>query len=716
MRIKSSIPSSLTFCIASIGLSISNTSLAGWIDNMQNINTTFYSAQHAETVPTDQVIVKYKTGVNTTASNNTMSERAKQFSNDIGVVFSHLRNTAHGGQILKLDSAKTPAEMQPIIEKIEQNGDVEYAEPDLIMYPLYTPNDPRYNEQWGFHDQTGGIRAPAAWDTTHGEGVVVAVVDTGYRPHPDLQENLLPGYDMVSNSANAGDGDGRDSDATDMGDYSPQCNIHQSTWHGTHVAGTVAAVTNNSLGVSGTAFKAKVVPVRVLAKCGGYTSDIADGITWAAGGNVSNIPVNQNPAKVINLSLGGESATCPQTYQQAINTARQMGASIVVAAGNDTMDASGFTPVNCTGVIAVANSNRQGGRTSTSNYGSLIDLAAPGDSILSTHNNGQSSPGADSYASMTGTSMSAPHVAGVAALMYALKPDLTPDQVEQYLKESARDFPASCQGCGEGILDATAAIDKVSGGTTPVDPPVTPPSDNELTNNVAKTDLSGRAGESLSYFIDVPAGATNLSFKMSGGNGDADLYVKFNADPTDSSYDCRPFLQGNNETCNISNIQTGRYHVLVKGYSSFSGVSLVASYDMSGTTPTDPPVSPPADNLLYNKQVKTNLSAGSGETLSFLFDVPSGVTNLSFRMSGGTGDADLYVKFNAEPTETNYDCRPYREGNDETCNINNIQVGRYHVLIKGYSAFSGVSLVASYDQAGGSTTPADPGIPWYPIY
>ncbi|MES9859308.1 MAG: S8 family peptidase [Candidatus Thiodiazotropha sp. LLP2] len=708
MRYKSSLAFSITAFMASFGLSVSTNSVAGWIDDYQNNNATIYSAQQAETTSTDQVIVKYKSGANAATSTTTLSERASQFSNSLGISFSHVRSTSHGAQVLKLDAEKTPAEMQEIINKIEQSGDVEYAEPDLIMRPFYTPNDTRYNEQWGYHDQTGGIRAPAAWDTTQGEGVVVAVVDTGYRPHTDLMGNILPGYDMVSNSTNAGDGDGRDADATDMGDVSPQCNIQQSTWHGTHVAGTVAALTNNSIGVSGTAFKAKVVPVRVLAKCGGYTSDIADGIIWAAGGNVSNVPANQNPAKVINLSLGGESSTCPQTYQQAINTARQQGATVVVAAGNETKDVSGFTPANCTGIIAVANSNRQGGRTASSNYGSMIDLAAPGDSILSTHNSGQSTPGSDTYASMTGTSMSAPHVAGVAALMYAVKSDITPDQVEQFLKESARTFPASCQGCGSGILDAAAAVAKASGGTTPVDPPVDPPSDNALTNKVAKTNLSGNAGATLKYVFDVPAGATNLSFKMSGGTGDADLYVKFNAEPTDSSYDCRPYREGNNETCTISNIQTGRYHVVVKGFSAFSGISLEASYDLSNTTPVDPP----SDNTLSNKVAKTSLSGSAGATLNYIFNVPAGATNLSFKMSGGTGDADLYVKFNAEPTDNSYDCRPYREGNNETCTISNIQTGRYHILVKGYSAFSGISLVASYDLNGNSTLPIDPWQPW----
>ncbi|MGD8378473.1 MAG: pre-peptidase C-terminal domain-containing protein [Gammaproteobacteria bacterium] len=208
-----------------------------------------------------------------------------------------------------------------------------------------------------------------------------------------------------------------------------------------------------------------------------------------------------------------------------------------------------------------------------------------------------------------------------------------------------------------------------------------------LQNGVPVNNLSGAQGDQLFFSLDVPAGAANLSFQMSGGTGDADLYVKFGSQPTLSSYDCRPYQYGNNETCNISNIQTGTYYVMINGYSSFSGVSLVGSFD----TPT----------VLQNGTPVDNLSGNAGDKLYFQMDVPSGASNLSFAMSGGSGDADLYVKFGSVPTTSSYDCRPYINGNNETCNISTIQTGTYYVMINGYSSFSGVSLVGSYDTSGG---------------
>ncbi|MEE7547807.1 S8 family serine peptidase, partial [Xanthomonas sp. Kuri4-1] len=169
-----------------------------------------------------------------------------------------------------------------------------------------------------------GINVRPAWDKATGNGVVVAVIDTGITSHPDLDANILPGYDFISDTFVSRDGDGRDADPSDEGDWNPvqgECYttpspspITDSSWHGTHVAGTIAAVTNNAVGVAGTAYNAKIVPVRVLGRCGGYTSDIADAIVWASGGSVSGVPANANPAEVINMSLGG-SGTCSTTYQ-----------------------------------------------------------------------------------------------------------------------------------------------------------------------------------------------------------------------------------------------------------------------------------------------------------------------------------------------------------------------------------------------------------------
>jgi serine protease len=336
------------------------------------------------------------------------------------------------------------------------------------MHILATPNDPGYSLQWHYFEAAGGINAPAAWDLSTGSGVVVAVIDTGYRPHADLVANIVPGHDMIIDTLVSNDGDGRDSDALDPGDWTTAglCSLlsvaTNSSWHGTHVAGTIAAVANNANGVAGVAYGAKVQPVRALGRCGGYTSDIADGIVWASGGAVASLPLNLTPARVINLSLGGSGA-CGATTLAAIDGARDRGAVVVVAAGNSNVNASNSSPANCAGVIAVAAVDRSGGKASYSNYGAGITLAAPGggggaNGVVSTWNVGTTTPGADAYAYASGTSMATPHVSAVAALMFSANPGLKPGQVERLLQSSARAFPATCSSCGAGIVNAGAAV------------------------------------------------------------------------------------------------------------------------------------------------------------------------------------------------------------------------------------------------------------------
>ena len=288
--------------------------------------------------------------------------------------------------------------------------------------------------------------------------------DSGRTNHSDLNANILPGYDFISDTMVSNDGDGRDSDPSDPGDWvaANQCggshSAQNSSWHGTHVSGTVAALTNNVQGVAGVAHAAKVVPLRALGTCGGYDSDIADAITWAAGGSVPGIPANPNPAEVINLSLGGQGA-CGTATQSAINTAVGLGSTLVIAAGNDTADTAGFSPANCNSVIAVGSTTNTGAKSGFSNYGPLVDVAAPGSTIISTLNAGTTVPAAESYAVYSGTSMAAPHVAGVAALIQSVAPwPKTPAQVEQLVKCTATPFPtAPSQSIGTGIVNAENA-------------------------------------------------------------------------------------------------------------------------------------------------------------------------------------------------------------------------------------------------------------------
>ncbi|WP_308364743.1 MULTISPECIES: S8 family peptidase [unclassified Microbulbifer] len=637
---------------------------------------------------TDRIIVKYKNSSQMGIASSMSRAALENASHLAGTELKHMRRLATGAQLMRLNGRKGKTELAEIISRLQQDPNVEYAEPDLLLKPMATPTDPRYNEQWHYFESTAGLNLPTAWDTTEGEGVVVAVIDTGYRPHADLVDNLLPGYDMVSDPDIAQDGGGRDSDASDPGDWepagvcSPDAPAANSSWHGTHVAGTIAAATNNGIGVAGVAYKAKVVPVRVLGRCGGYTSDIADAIIWGAGGSVSGVPANANPAQVLNLSLGG-SGSCASTTQNAINTARNLGATVVVAAGNSNANASNFTPASCSGVVTVASVDRSGGRAWYSNYGSVVDVAAPGgdtstnsNGVLSTLNSGTQGPASDNYRFYQGTSMAAPHVAGAAALLYAVNPGITPTEVESTLVNTARSFPASCSQCGSGIVDAAAAVAAAGGGGGGTDP-----GNGTLENGVAQTNLSANTGEELHYTLEVPAGASNLQFQISGGSGDADLYVRFGSAPTTSSYDCRPYVGGNSENCSISNVQAGTYYVMVRAYSSFSGVSLVGSFDESG-------------GGSGSGWTESNLSGNQGSWQHFTLDVSSGMSSLDVQMSGGSGDADLYVRFGAQPTTGSYDCRPYRNGNNESCSLSSPSAGTWYISIHGYSAYSGVTLEA----------------------
>ncbi|MEL7022693.1 MAG: S8 family peptidase [Pseudomonadota bacterium] len=656
----------------------------------------------AESPPTNQIIVKYQSlaaspsqiGANIASGN--MADQARVLSQALGMQVSNHRRMANGAMVYRINQWRKPAELASMLLKLQADPNVEYAEPDLLLQPMATPNDSRYNEQWHYFESTGGLNLPTAWDTTTGAGTVVAVIDTGYRAHPDLAANLLPGYDMISDTFVSVDGDGRDSDATDPGDFSTagQCGpgepARSSSWHGTHVAGTVAAVTNNGTGVAGVAYGAKIVPLRALGRCGGFTSDIADSIIWASGGSVPGTPANANPADVINMSLGG-GGSCSTTTQSAINQARANGSTVVVAAGNSNTNASGFNPANCSGVITVASTNRNGGRAYYSNFGAAVDVAAPGgdirasasNGVLSTLNSGSSGPGSNNYAFYQGTSMAAPHVAGLAALLKAVDSTLTPNEIESIITSTARSFPATCSQCGSGIADAAAAVASISGGGGGGPGG----GDDVLENGVAETGLSASTGAELRFTLEVPAGATNLSFQIGGGSGDADLYVRFGSPPTTATYDCRPYRNGNSETCNISNVQAGTYHVMVRAWSTFSGVTLTGSFDE--------PSGGGGGNQGGSGSLN-DLSASRGNWLRYTIDIPSGMSTLRVEISGGSGDADLYLRRGSQPTTSAYDCRPYRNGNSEVCTINNPQAGTWHIGIRAYRTFSGVDLLAEW--------------------
>ncbi len=365
--------------------------------------------------------------------------------------------------------------------QLRADPNVQYAQPNYILHIAKTPNDLRFPEQWhyrtngpGTGESPGGINLPIKWDETVGSSsIVVAVIDTGILPnHPDItgSPNLVTGFDMISDPAMANDGGGRDNDPTDPGDAvaADECfpgDLAQpASWHGTHVAGTIGAGrTDNNIGVAGINWSVRAQAVRVLGKCGGTISDINDGIRWAAGVTVPGAPTNSTPARVINMSLGsppGTPCSMSPSTQAAINDAVGAGATVVVAAGNDAVDASQVFPASCDNVITVAASDARGRLvTRYSNFGATVKIMAPGGDVQLPEDGGVLSmvhPNAGTYARYNGTSMAAPHVAGVAALHLAQTPTLTPAQLTQKLQDDAlpRTVAECPQACGAGLLRA----------------------------------------------------------------------------------------------------------------------------------------------------------------------------------------------------------------------------------------------------------------------
>lgn len=420
--------------------------------------------------------------------------------------------------VVLTDRGLSRSEMLQLIGQLQRDPRVEYAEIDQRLQPQFLPNDPLYgSRQWNLQPPSrgneGGANLPGAWDVARGEvapgqGVVVAVIDTGLRPHADLAARLLPGYDFVSDADIANDLDGQwDSDPSDPGDWISirdsesatfsGCALSTSSWHGTMMAGTIAAVMGNNLGLAGIAPGARLLPVRVFGKCGGYLSDVITGVYWAVGLELPSLPdlmrappVNPYPARVINLSMAAE-GSCSSAFQEAVDRARGKGAVVIAATGNHNGQATdqGLSqPANCQGVIAVTAHTRRGDLASYANASPSTTLSAPGggpglqllasdgDSITSLGNSGLTSPLADSYEQVRGTSIATAHVSGVAALLLGLQPTLSPDQVRTVLTRSARAYPANSYCtmqaiCGAGMLDAEAAVRWLQANPAPVAAP-----------------------------------------------------------------------------------------------------------------------------------------------------------------------------------------------------------------------------------------------------
>jgi serine protease len=368
------------------------------------------------------------------------------------------------------------------IKELNQRSDVVYAQPNYNYQASAVPNDTHYGNQWHYSQ----INLPEAWDITTGENsVIVSVIDTGVLlDHPDLSGQLVAGYDFISDAENANDGGGIDNNPDDAGD---EVQNGVSSFHGTHVAGTVAASTNNSSGVAGVAWNVRVMPVRVLGKQGGYTDDIIQGILYSAGlqNNSGTLPTQR--ADVINMSLGG---TYPdQATLDAITAARNAGVIIIAAAGNENTSQLSY-PASYSGVVSVSAVDQSRTRAPYSNYGTGIDVAAPGgntqadvdgdgkpDGVYSTLGDDSSGTTHYTYNFYQGTSMAAPHVAGVAALMKSVYPELTPAEFDSMLSSGELTTDIGNSGrddlYGHGLIDAfqaVAAAQQRGGGDTPIDP------------------------------------------------------------------------------------------------------------------------------------------------------------------------------------------------------------------------------------------------------
>ena len=416
---------------------------------------------------------------------------APQFAQRLGMPVAAERKVGNVW-LVSIAIARAPDALAALADALQQDPAVMYADPVRRVVAQALPNDPLLAIQWSLTDPVAGVNAPAAWDVQRGSGgITVAVIDTGILPHPDLAGRVLAGYDFVTDPEYARDGDGRDANPRDEGDWAGdnECGDgvpgFDSFFHGVFVSGLIGAATDNGLGIAGMDWAAKILPVRALAKCGGTDADVFEGMLWASGVQIAGVPPNPNPARVINMSLGGY-GNCSSAVQEAIDDALAQGSVVVVAAGNASIDVEAFSPANCGGVVTVGATGNTGERTSYSNFGRRVDLSAPGGDgddehslIVSTYAFGSTTPGDPAYAIAAGTSFSAPLVSGTVSLMLARNPTLTAGRVLSILQGTTREFPLGTQCragslCGAGLLDAGAAVASTPPASATIPPNAVP--------------------------------------------------------------------------------------------------------------------------------------------------------------------------------------------------------------------------------------------------
>ncbi|SUI45422.1 S8 family peptidase [Shewanella baltica] len=617
------------------------TGLAYFPVNANEYQATMVSVPQSKAIKDTYIVVFNTPSVLNLSNNNTIAEfavkQAESLVNQYDVrVMKNFGNVLNG--VLINASAQQ-------VKALLKDPNVKYVEQDQVMSvtPMMEANADQPSPTWGI-DRIDQRNLPLDnnYHTDYdGSGVTAFVIDTGVlNTHNEFGGRASSGYDFIDN----------DYDATD-------CN-----GHGTHVAGTIGGSTY------GVAKNVNVVGVRVLNCSGsGSNSGVIAGINW-----VKN---NASGPAVANMSLGGSAS---QATDDAVNAAVAAGITFVVAAGNDNSNACNYSPARAADAITVGSTTSNDSRSSFSNYGTCLDIYAPGSSITSSWYTSNSATN-----TISGTSMASPHVAGVAALYLDENPNLSPAQVTNLLKTraTADKVTDAKTGSPNKLLFSLANDDGGCGNDCPVD-------ETQLQNNVGIA-ISGATGSATYYYIDVPANAASLGINLAGGSGDADIYVSQGQKPTTTSYQCRPYQNGNNESCNFTAPAAGRWYVMVQGYNNYANAQLTASYNLNGGgNCTDA-------NCLTNGVPVTNLSGATATEALYKIVVPAN-SQLNIATSGGTGDVDLYVKAETVPTTTSYDCRPYKNGNNESCSITVTQAGTYHVMLRGYANYSGVQLSASY--------------------